>query len=190
MRGTRLVALGRLASVLLLLGLSGCLDLGILSSGLFARAVPGLRPDQPWVSLPVGVWLVEAAVEPQALSACFAPSCDPQAAVAVFAARGREAEELGRVIADPAGLSRLLAEPRGALRHGRSRPRTHVTAEARREGALSGFAVRLAGEDGRRSAAGYVLAARRPGSISIVLVIAHTEEAARRIALDVAPHLG
>lgn len=191
-------AAARLFAGLLLSIAGGCIDLGGVMDVAFPAAVPGLRPDQPWFSLPIRSWLVGGGIEVRAISACTAPSCEAQSAVAVFAAQGRDGAELARILDDPARLARqLLADPSPMSPRGRERgagkplrSRGTATVEPRREGALSGFSIRLARTDGSHPAFGYVLAARRPTMIALVLVVSTSEDTARRVALDVAPHLG
>lgn len=178
----------RVGGALALLAVSGCLDLGLVGDVAFAPRVPGLPADQPWVSMPVGAWLTGSGVEPRAISACFAEACQPRAVVALFRAEGAEARALARVLDDPAALSRAVA---GRRRPG-ARPvppgrAADVTVERRQEGPLSGVAIRLARRDGSRPAYGYALAARRGDALAGLLVVAETEDGARRLAREAAP---
>ncbi len=178
----------------LLLGLAAgaCREIATVVDVAFPSTVPGLPSDQPWVSLPVRRWLTETGIEPLAVSACFAPACSEPAAVMLLRAQGRDAADLARAASDPAGLAAALngGPPPPADRKGRKPPRARAAAEPEREGDLTGYSVRLARPDGRRSAAGYVLAAQRGDSVTALVIVAPTVEAARRLARSVAPHLG
>ena len=185
----------RAASLLgagLLVGLSaGCLDLSFVADVVFPATVPGLPSDQPWVSLPVGAWLVDGAVEPRAISACVEATCQPQAAVGLFRATGPDAARLASSLADPAGLLSSLAQRRSGerARSGVVRTIARVAAEPYREGAFSGIRVRLTRPDGSRPASGIALAASRAGALTVVVIVAAEDDAARRLARDVAGRL-
>lgn len=185
--------LGPAAAVLLLgLAAGGCRELATVADVTFPATVPGLPPDQPWVSLPVRRWLTETGIEPLAVSACFAPACSEPAAAMLLRARGRDAAELVRAASDPGGLAAALngGPSPPADRKGRRPPRARAVAEPEREGEWAGSSLRLARPDGRRSAAGYVLTARRGDSVTALVIVAPTLEAARRLGRSIAPHLG
>lgn len=172
---------------------AGCIDLALVGDIAFPSTVPGLPADQPWVSLPVGRWLTESAVQARAISACFAPECRPRAAVGLFEANGPEVDALARSLDDPAELVRILTAPPTGARAARGRvpvPAVKVAVEPRLEGGLSGYAVSLARRDGSRAAFGLVLASRRAGRLVILVIVAPDDGSARRLARDVAPHLG
>lgn len=189
-RARRLAPLG--AALWLVVSMGACRELATVADVAFPSAVPGLPSDQPWTSLPVRRWLTEPGIEPVAISACFAPACPSPAAVMLFRAQGPEAVRLARAAADPAALVASLERgPRAPPdRHGRRPPRSVVKAEPAGESGMTGYAVRIARPDGRRSAAGYVLAAERDGTTTALVIVAATPEAARQLARAVAPHLG
>jgi hypothetical protein len=55
---------------------------------------------------------------------------------------------------------------------------------------VSGALLRVARPDGTRAAYGAALAVRRPGTATVVVVVAETEAEARRLAAGVAAALG
>ena len=88
-------------------------------------------------------------------------------------------------------VASLKAGPPGPPdRKGRRPPRSRVAAAPVQEGGLTGYSVRLARPDGRRAAAGYVLAASLDGTTTALVIVASTPEAAQRLARAIAPHLG
>jgi hypothetical protein len=179
-----------LAAASMLAATAACSDLDRLLDYAFPPTVPGLPGEEPWVALPIGGWVTEGGIEARAIAACFSPACPERAAVGLFRAEGREAALLSEIVADPERLKRGLAEND---RHDRSPKRRHLRTEVAvaplREGALAGFALRLARPDGSHAAHGIVLARREQRSTSFLVVIGETEEAARRIALAVAAQL-
>ena len=190
--GWRTAAAGLpIAIGLVLSGLAACADLGALVEATFPAAVPGLPAGQGWTSLPLSSWLVEGGIEARAVSACADPGCPDPAVVGLFTASGPDAILLARLAEDPAALRRgLLARMEAApRRRGKPRAATRIETAPLREGALAGVAIRLARADGAREAAGVALAARRGGTVTFLLVIAATPEAAGRIARAVAPHI-
>ena len=177
-----------LAAAGALLGLSGCIDLSLVSAVAFPPWVPGLDPGQPWVSLPVEAWVQEGELDAVAVAGCFSPACAPAAAVGIYRARGTEAARLRVVADDPDRLARALLRP-PPPRPGRARATVRATAEAElwREGGRTGFTVRLARSDGSRAAHGAALLLDGPdGALTIVLVVSPSGDAARRIAREVA----
>lgn len=177
-----------------LLPLANCLDIAFVADVAFPAAVPGLPTDQPWVSLPIGAWVIESEVEARAISMCVSPECRPQAAIGLFRATGSARVRLAELAGRPDALLRELAERparRMARRSGPARPvpAASVTVEARREGAAQGFVGRIARPDGSREAAIAALARPRSEALAIVVVIAPTQDAAWRLARTVAPHL-
>lgn len=183
-------ALGPLAAGMALGLLGGCLGLGSLREIAFPASVAGLPADRTWQPLPVGVWMTEGEVEAVAIAGCLAPDC-AAAAVGVFRAAGRSGERLLAEAAEPARLVQALSER--SSRRAASRPgarRSAVAGEPLRSGRFSGALVRLSGRDGPRPAYGVGLASRRDGAALVVVVVARSEDDARRIANGVAAALG
>lgn len=58
-------------AALLLLGIAGCREFGIVADVVFPSTVPGLPADRTWESLPLRRWLTDPGIEPVAISACF-----------------------------------------------------------------------------------------------------------------------
>lgn len=179
--------------------LAGCLDLTLITEIAFAPTVPGLPPNQPWVTMPVNAWVTEGGVRAEAMAGCFAEACTPRAAVGVFRADGSDAAAVARVLADPELLARFLAEPEKRPRRmtARSKPaspapvrRAAVSVQRLAAGTGPGFVLRMAQADGSRPAFGVVVARPRGGGTSFVLVVSGSEDAARRLAADVAARLG
>lgn len=169
--------------------LVGCIDLGFVRDVAFPPGLEGLAPDQPWLLLPVGVWVTEGEIEARAIAGCLAPACAVQAGVGLFEARGRAATEIAARISHPDEIAREVTRvrlPAGA----KSRVASEVAVEPIREAGHDGVAIRIARRDGSRAAYGIVLTAPRPGSTTVLLVIAPTPEGARRIARETAPNLG
>lgn len=169
--------------------LAGCIDLGFVRDVAFPPGLQGLAPDQPWLFLPVGVWVTEGEIEARAVAGCLAPTCTVQAGVGLFEARGRAARQIAALIARPDDLAREVVRGRGPG-VARSRAPSEVAVERIRETGHDGLAVRISRRDGSRAAYGIVLAAARPGSTTVLVVIAPTPEGARRIARETAPNLG
>ena len=188
----------RLAAILLVTPLASCLDVGLLADTTFPPEVPGLPAGQPWVSLPVRSWVVEGDVKVRAVSACFEATCRPQAAVVVFDVAGPDATRLRAALRDPASLERelvaraLLRPPvrsgrrRGAPAPGDSLPATRIEVVAASGTSGAGLTVRLARPDGSRSTFGVISAVPRPGGMTVVIVIAPSQQAASSLAQDVA----
>ena len=170
-----------------LMGLAGCLDLALVSSIAFPPTIRGLDPGQPWTPLPVGSWITEGGIEAGAISACF--GCTPAAAVGMFRARGAEGEKLLGIAEDPPRLARFLRERSRAAPASRTRQPVEIAAAAEpvREGTWRGLAVQLARADGSRAAFGVALARKAErGDVTVIIVVAPQEDAARRIAREVA----
>jgi hypothetical protein len=177
-----------LAAALAALGTAGCLDIGLARSVVFPPDIPGLDRGQPWVRMPVDSWVTEGGIQPLAIAGCFAASCSPAAAVGLFRAQGAEAERLARVAEDPQRLARALLQGKPRPRNLGSAPRPKVAAAAERirEGGWRGFSLHLARQDGSRGAHAAVLTRGTGGTLTIVLVVSAAEDAALRIARDVA----
>ncbi len=169
--------------------LVGCIDLGFVRDVAFPPGLDGLASDQPWLLLPVGVWVTEGEIEARAVAGCLEPACAVQAGIGLFEARGRAASEIAARIARPDDLAREVARRRPVSRT-TSRVPSEVAVERIREAGHDGVAVRIARRDGSRAAYGIVLAAAHPGSTTVLVVIASTPEGARRIARETAPNLG
>lgn len=178
------------------LGLTGCLDTGLLAETAFPPRIAGLAPDQPWVPLPVGSWITESGIQPEAVAACFAPSCEVRALVARFRAQGAEAAQLARVVDDPGRLARELtapARPRPRTTGARERPAAPASPEERavvsvtrlKDPSGRGLLVRMSRPDGSRPAYGVVLSAGGPGGVTALLVVASSEDGALRLAREV-----
>lgn len=177
-------ALGAISAALV-----GCVDLGFMRDVAFPPGLQGLAPDQPWLLLPVGIWVSEGEIEARAVAGCLAPGCAVQAGIGLFEARGRAASDIAARIAHPGEFARDMARTR--LRSGaKSRVTSEVAVERIREAGHDGVAVRIARRDGSRAAYGIVLAASRPGLTTVLVVIALTPEGARRIARETAANLG
>lgn len=169
--------------------LAGCIDLGVMRGVAFPPGLDGLSPDQPWLLLPVGVWVTEGEIEARAVAGCLAPACAVQAGIGLFEARGRAASDIAARIARPDEFARDMARIRLGSRANSPVP-SEVAVERIREAGHDGVAVRIARRDGSRAAYGIVLAASRPGSTTVLMVIAPTPEGARRIARETAANLG
>ena len=182
--GAALAALAAISAALV-----GCIDLGFVRDVAFPPGLAGLAPDQPWLLLPVGVWVTEGEIEARAVAGCLAPTCTVQAGIGLFEARGRAASEIAARIAHPDEFAREVTRIRRTART-TSRVPSEVAVERIREAGHDGIAVRIARRDGSRAAYGVVLAAARPGSTAVLVVIAPTPEGARRIARETAPNLG
>ncbi|WP_164311293.1 hypothetical protein, partial [Streptococcus pneumoniae] len=83
----------------------GVAALTMLASCAYAPVVvEGLRPvdgsgeggGNPWMFVPVGIWLTRDTVVPRAVGMCETETCPAKVAVAVFEARGAEARSLAR----------------------------------------------------------------------------------------------
>lgn len=167
-----------------LLGLSGCLDLALISSIAFPPTVPGLDPQQSWVSLPVSSWVTEGSVEAAAIAGCF--DCASPAAVGLFRASGPAGAELLREASRPEAVAALLLRKQaGKIEAKRAPPAVATAVEPVSEGGWTGFAVRLARSDGSKSATGVALARRGRSGVTVLLVVAGTDQVARRIAREV-----
>jgi hypothetical protein len=177
-----------LAAAFAALGAAGCVDLGLARSVAFPPDIPGLDNGQPWVRLPVDSWVTEGGIQPLAIAGCFAPSCAPQAAVGLFRAQGAEAERLARVAEDPQRIARALPEGKPRPRRSGSAPKPQITTGAERiqEGAWRGFLLHVSRKDGSRSAFSATLTRSAGTALTVVVVVSATEDAARRIARDVA----
>lgn len=172
-----------------LLGLAGCLDIGLVSSIAFPPTIAGLDPAQPWVPLPVGSWVTEGRIEAQAIVGCF--GCTPAAAVGLFRAEGEAGAKLLQIAGAPDALVSFLERGDAeARRKGRKPPNIVAAADRVREGAWTGFAIRMSRPDGSRPASGVALAHSSGGSVRLLIVVAASEDAARRIARDVAARQG
>lgn len=173
-----------------LVGVGGCLELSLVREVAFPEIVPGLAAEQPWIHLPVGAWVTEGGIAPRAIAACFDPACAPQAAVAVFVAEGPDAQRLDAVAARPERLVRSLSERRAPKGKAKPPPDTEARATPFRTGGYAGFAIRIARRDGGKSAAGVALTSRQGRRTRVILVVTSDEDAARRIARDVAAASG
>lgn len=180
----RRVLLGLAAT--LALGVASCRQLGIVADVVFPSTVPGLPADQSWESLPLRRWLTETGIEPVAISACF--SCPEPVVAGYFRARGADGVALRRALANPAAL--LSGRTVGKVRRSpRVRPGlARVAAQPAQEGGLAGALMVATGSRGRRAAV-YGMVVERAGVTSAVVIVAVSEEAARRIARGVAPNL-
>jgi hypothetical protein len=169
---------------------AGCIDLSLVREVAFPPAVPGLATDQPWISLPVGAWLLEGDLAANAVAACASPACPAPSVVGLFTAKGRSGTDLAAAVDRPERLVRALqerSERRDAKRAGPRRPEivATVAAERLREGAFSGVLVRLSRPDGSRPAVGAAVTARRAGAVAVVVVVTTSEDGARRLVRDV-----
>jgi hypothetical protein len=177
-------------AALALLAAVGCSEFDRLADYAFPPAVPGLPTGANWVSLPIGGWVTEGAIEAKAIAACLSPNCPAPAGVGLFRAEGREAALLQAVIADPTLLRRQLeANDRRDPSPQRRRIRTEIAIERFGEGPLPGFALRMARPDGSHAAHAVVLATSGPGPVSVLIVIGKKPEEVRRIARDIAGRL-
>lgn len=183
-RGAALAAVAAVSAALV-----GCIDLGFVRDVAFPPGLQGLAPDQPWLLLPVGVWVTEGEIEARAVAGCLALGCAVQAGIGLFEARGRAASDIAARIAHPDEFARDMARIRLGSRANSPVP-SEVAVERIREAGHEGVAVRIARRDGSRAAYAVVLAASRPGSTSVLMVIAPTPEGARRIARETAANLG
>lgn len=167
------------------LSAASCAEITTVVDVVFPATVPGLPSEDGWDSLPLRRWLTDSAIEPVAISACFA--CREPAVVGLFRARGAEASALGRAVRDPAALVAMLSRDRPNAARKASPAR--VSAEPAQEGGAPGFALRIARPRGARHAGGYVSAVDRDGTLRVVIVVATSEASARAIARGVVPRL-
>lgn len=179
------------AAILSFAAVAACSDFDRLVDVAFPPAVPGLTDGQAWLDLPIGGWVTEGDISAGAIAACFARACTAPAGVGLFRAEGHDAVLLGELINHPERLKTALERTERADKRSRRR-RLNVTVGVApfSLGTLRGFTIRIARADGRQPAYGAVLASPgRGGSLSFVLVVAASEDTARRIATSAASGL-
>jgi hypothetical protein len=150
------------------------------------QAVRGVPAAEPWFALPLGEWLAEDRVQPEAIAVCRPPACGPGLVAGVMRLNGADAKAAERILADPGPLARALRQAK------KDRPGTIVAVRLLEAGAAGGFGLTLARRDGKRRPAHAAALGQRSGDgLRIVLVIGEdavsVEETARRVALE---HLG
>jgi hypothetical protein len=164
---TRCPALVRASSLLLLLGLfSAC-------ASYYPEPVRGVSNASAWVALPLRRWLAEDRAEPEAVAICRPPECGPGMVVAVVRTHGEDADEAEAVLRNPERLARALED----MRDRKSKVRTKAAARRLTDGALQGFALELARDDGERPAFGAALGRRTGDGLEFVLAIGDDRDA-------------
>jgi hypothetical protein len=179
------------AAILSFAAVSACSDFDRIVDVAFPPTVPGLTDGQDWLDLPIGGWVTEGDVTAGAIAACFARACTAPGSVGLFRAEGHEAVLLGELIDHPERLKTGLERNDRADRSARRRRITvAVSVAPLNVGTLRGFTIRIARADGSRPAYGAVLASPRAGgSLAFVLVVAASEETAKRLATSAAAGL-
>ena len=179
------------AAGLSLLALAGCAEINTVADVVFPSSVPGLPSGEAWTSLPIRRWLTDErrGIEPVAVSVCFTPACAEPAVAALFRAQGAEAEALRKAATDPTTLlASLRQRPVRSARP--TRPDVRVVVRQVEEAGRSGLLVELARANGTQPAAGFAATVEQGGSTQVLLIVAPSEAAARRIARNVLPRLG
>lgn len=179
------------AAALPLLALAGCAEINTVADVVFPSSVPGLPSGEAWTSLPIRRWLTDErrGIDPVAVSVCFTPACAEPAVAALFRARGAEADALRKAALDPRTLLASLRQR--PFRHTRrDRPNVGVTVRQVEEAGRPGLLVEMARANGTQPAAGFAATVEQGGSTQVLLIVAPSEAAARRIARSVLPRLG
>lgn len=175
---------------------AGVASLTMLASCAYAPVVvEGLRPietgseggDNPWMFVPVGIWLTRDTVVPRAVGMCETETCPAKVAVAIFEARGAEARSLTRSLRNPSELARIVVAGNQTRRRlvaeanrsvppaiaARRMPRpVTATAHRLRHRALSGFTLTIRRTEGDARVAHAAVLARTWGDrLRVVVVI-------------------
>ncbi|HYF55864.1 MAG TPA: hypothetical protein VEA41_16540 [Salinarimonas sp.] len=134
------------------------------------RGIEGVSSDDRWVALPLRGWLAEDRGRPEALIACLSADCPHKLMVALVTLQGDDARAAVAMLREPGRLAADL-QARDARRE-RRRARARVELRSVGTGAVPGFAVVLAPEDGRRAPAhGAAFGRLEGGTLSLVLAI-------------------
>jgi hypothetical protein len=168
------------------LSLSAC-----MSTGSFLDQDASLRLEDGWAGLPIHALLTRPSLEANVLAVCFDAACPEPAALLMLTARGKDADELKRSLANPASLADLLnrmdKEDQGKLRRSVT---TRATATRLLVAGLSGFSIKLSRADRPdRDVHGVIVAREAGGRLSALVAIAGSQEVAMANAASAAAEL-
>ncbi|QCI62889.1 hypothetical protein [Phreatobacter stygius] len=170
-----------------LLLLASCAYAPVAIEGLAPVEIGSDRSDNPWMFVPVGIWLTRDTVEPRAVGMCETAACPSKVAVAVFEARGAEARSLTRSLRNPSEVARIVVSGNQTRRRlvaeaNRSVPaeiaarrmpkRVDARAQRLRHRGFSGFTLTIRRTEGtERVAHAAVLARARRDRLRVVVVV-------------------
>jgi len=174
--------IGIAAGAAIVAGLPGCGLIGHYSSG-----IAGLPPDGRWDQLPIGRWLMDPGVEVDGIAYCRAAVCEEPGFAARLRLNGAEAMLVRQIASKPEPLLTRRPEPswRRIANHRREQNPgpTRVTRYAL--GNWRGAEVALFPRSANGKAAFAVVLARLDDG-ALVIAVAETTDAARRLAASAA----